>query len=319
LFLSLDRKYLVFAVPKIMGVTLSNFTGDPFAISTVSFGVISWIVAIAGGGASIQSEFPRLSWWTLVYEILVILLIFWLYINGNIELYKFALVGFVSVAFVLTTNSTNQLIYNTQSSANLACAAGCILLSILNVIWIGYFGGHPESPTNQFIDSFSLKSNNHHLSDSHEKSADEDFEYKRYAAPSANIPFSQSQTLFQENNVRQSQLTNMNPAQAQKNTASSSQGYMSSSQLNGLENFSNNDLNQTNNQQHNENTLSSIPFRYKAKALYSYDANPDDVNEISFAKDEILEVDDIDGKWWQARKSNGQIGICPSNYVKLLD
>lgn len=297
-----------------MGFRLSNFLGDPFAISTVSFGLISWIIAVAGGAASKQSSFPRFTWWGLVYQVLLIIMVFLLYLNNTIELYKFTLVGLFSIGFLYTSNSVNNLIYE-SSSGNLCCAAGCILLSMLNLLWIFYFGGHPESPSNQFIDSFAIKSNYAHGHLQSEKMDDHEFA----------VPRSASQG-FQMNDSRQLQNTNNKSA------------YMSLSHLNGLENFSHTNVvdagtasaNVTSmpNTVYNTNGTNTadsnfaVPvstFRYKARALYSYDASPDDINEISFAKDEVLEVDDIDGKWWQARRANGQVGICPSNYVKLLD
>ncbi|KAH7923895.1 hypothetical protein BV22DRAFT_1105812 [Leucogyrophana mollusca] len=66
------------------------------------------------------------------------------------------------------------------------------------------------------------------------------------------------------------------------------------------------------------NAAAPEAYSYKAKALYAYTASPDDPNEISFTKGEILDIVDRQGKWWQARKMDGTIGIAPSNYLQII-
>lgn len=56
---------------------------------------------------------------------------------------------------------------------------------------------------------------------------------------------------------------------------------------------------------------------YKARALYAYDANPEDSKEVSFVKGEILDVCNICGTWWPVKKASGEEGMAPSNYLVL--
>ena len=43
--------------------------------------------------------------------------------------------------------------------------------------------------------------------------------------------------------------------------------------------------------------------------MYAYNASPDDPNEVSFAKGDVLEVMDNTGKWYQVRTPSGQTGV----------
>jgi SHO1 osmosensor len=45
------------------------------------------------------------------------------------------------------------------------------------------------------------------------------------------------------------------------------------------------------------------------RAMYAYSASPDDPNEVSFAKGDMLDVIDGTGKWFQVRAPNGQTGV----------
>jgi hypothetical protein len=51
-------------------------------------------------------------------------------------------------------------------------------------------------------------------------------------------------------------------------------------------------------------------------------ASPDDSNEISFIKGEILDIIEKQGKWWEMRKADGTIGSTstpPSLFVSYLE
>ncbi|KAI9139892.1 hypothetical protein BKA69DRAFT_1083192 [Paraphysoderma sedebokerense] len=67
--------------------------------------------------------------------------------------------------------------------------------------------------------------------------------------------------------------------------------------------------------------VSQAPLQYnhKAKALFDYAANPSDPQELSFKKDDLLDVANPEGnKWWYCKKADGSTGIAPSNYLQLL-
>ncbi|ODV75437.1 osmosensor SHO1 CYBJADRAFT_166167 [Cyberlindnera jadinii NRRL Y-1542] len=281
---------------------ITNLTTDPFVVATWSVAMISWVIAFIGSiVANIEGSFPRFTWWGLVFQLLMLVFLPAVYCFDVVEWYRLFLTCGYSIAFIYTTNSATNLVWS-GGSATGAASAGVILLSMVNLIWVFYYGSDNASPINQWIDSFSLRGP--------KRSSVSPFHSSR--------PISPDKYSSSENDEF-------------KHSSWNNQRYMSSTALNGLENVSQGDTLETtpfNSPDHDGlgtnitaggTNITIDEFPYTARALYNYQKSPDDENEISFEKDEILKVNDIHSRWWQAKRANGEIGICPSNYVELIE
>lgn len=332
---------------------IKNLLGDPFALSTLSIAFISWIIALAGSAASASNNetFPRFTWWGIAFQFVIIVALILFYVFDLIDYYRPFLVGSISICFVYNTNSATNLVYG-LGSRKAAASAGVILLSIVNFIWVFYFGGDNASPVNRWIDSFSLNGIKPSPLE-HSK-----LRARRRSSRMATDNLESNNMHGYSNNTRFASTTSYQNYNKDNSVESVPQrNYMSSNALAGFENTEpgytpqidykkdhdattnisnihkdhNNGLGDTFISSTNGDTMMTgtlglyselgeeDTFPYTARALFSYEADPDDQYEISFNEGEILKVTDIEGRWWKARRANGITGIIPSNYVELID
>ncbi|PHH77141.1 hypothetical protein CDD80_909 [Ophiocordyceps camponoti-rufipedis] len=288
------------------GFRLGNIMGDPFALATTSISALAWLITFISCIISQvqptprdETPFPPFAWWAVVYSFFLIGGIFVVVASDAVHTYHVAITGYLAAGLVLVTSGVNSLVYS-KSGAREAAAAGFILLSILVIIWILYFGSTPSATPRAFIDSFALAKDSSAM---------------------------QGQPMNAYGSGRPETSNSVQPPQmytsAQLNGFENSSPIGNVSQVNGPRNSTGPMGFASTTQQHHTKSndvevVAPTEYPYQAKAIYSYEANPDDANEITFVKHEILEVSDVSGRWWQARKQNGEIGIAPSNYLILL-
>jgi SHO1 osmosensor len=186
------------------------------------------------------------------------------------------------------------------------------------IVWIFYYGSQPQASHRTFVDSYAL--HKEHPGSRSSRPISNGYT-NRPETQSANIP-PQMYTSAQLNGFETSSPVSGYPggpvgANGRNSSAAAPQfgGGMS---LGGGGGMNGNMSTMTPTNDETMNQEQSIEYPYRAKAIYSYEANPDDANEISFQKHDILEVSDVSGRWWQAKKPNGETGIAPSNYLILL-
>jgi len=304
------------------GMSMDNILGDPFALATISIAMLAWFIAFIGSIIATVSHapndgFPNYSWFTVAYMLCCIIGVFVVIASDTTQTYHVAIVGFLATGLVLTSSSVNSLIYS-SNGAKEASAAGHILLSMVSIVWIFYFGSTPSAVPRAYLDSFALHKDHRVSSGGRGMSTNYGSGYgngygngRPDTSISSNVP-PQMYTSAQLGGFETSSPVAGFPggaAGAERNSTIPRFG-------NGASNLG------VNGGMSSEPTAGEVvaptEYPYRAKAIYSYDANPDDANEISFAKHEILEVSDVSGRWWQAKKENGDTGIAPSNYLILL-
>ncbi|CCD42505.1 hypothetical protein BofuT4_P075880.1 [Botrytis cinerea T4] len=142
------------------GMSMDNILGDPFALATISIAMLAWFIAFIGSILATASHasndgFPNYSWFTIAYMMCCILGIFVVIASDTTQTYHVAIVGFLATGLVLTSSSVNSLIYS-SNGAKEAAAAGHILLSMVAIIWMFYFGSTPSAVPRAYLDSFAL-------------------------------------------------------------------------------------------------------------------------------------------------------------------
>lgn len=236
-------------------------------------------------------------------------------------------VGFLAAGLTYSTSIVNDLVYSPDGDKE-AAAAGFILLSMVmvshlifrfttatnntQIVWIFYFGSTPQSTHRGYIDSFALHKEQQRGSTRNSRPISPHY------APGG------QETTHVGNHAPQmytsAQLNGFETSSPVSGYPGGLVGQQSSQQRFGQGARSASPTNQTPTAavpmggiaaEHHDprnDVTSPTEYPYRAKAIYSYEANPDDANEISFSKHEILEVSDVSGRWWQAKKETGETG-----------
>ncbi|KAI4722309.1 high osmolarity signaling protein sho1 [Aureobasidium sp. EXF-10727] len=281
--------------------------GDPFALATSSIAIIAWLIAfVASVISKIHGQYPNYSWWALVYMFFCIIGVLVTVASDSVFTYHVAIVGFLAAGLVFTTSSVNSLVYSSDG-AHEAAAAGFILLSMVAIVWIFYYGSQPTASSRNVIDSFALH-------------RDSRVPSRISRQPQHNSYRPETSVSQQPQMYTSAQLSGFETSSPVTGFPGGALGAMDSNRDSGARYGQSNTLAPLSAATDRPNSTAAAPaeYPYRAKAIYSYEANPDDANEISFSKHEVLEISDVSGRWWQAKKENGDTGIAPSNYLILL-
>lgn len=383
----------------MMRYALSNVFGDPFWLTTLPMAIVGWAVALVGSilsSAFDSSTFPVFSWWGIAFEMVAILLVLHVAFSNQIRMYRLATISFLSIATIYTTNNTNNFVWRQNSSSGTA-AAGNILLSIINMIWILYLGTTQDEAVHTYIDSFAA----------YKKTSPAQTEYhRRMRERRKRVPLNGNHQAAQRSQMRGTSaypyrmsyapLEISGPTDFHRQNVESGTGGDPEANNNALQNNGNNPLHSTNmysveqlnrhglnshemeptssninmpNDQHPNNNYNGgdvqrytnyssfngnrasvaysghtygamtqaypedpyfednigeneVPFPSmepvaKARARYSYTQEAE--GELTFSEGQILEVCDMTGNWWSCRRQDGEYGMCPKNFLELLE
>ncbi|RPB24353.1 hypothetical protein L211DRAFT_785259 [Terfezia boudieri ATCC MYA-4762] len=266
-----------------------NIAGDPFALATISVSMIAWLIATVGSViAQTQSKINTFIWWTIAYQMCCLLAVTFVIGYSSHHRYSMAIVGYLAAGLVNTSLAADRLVASTFPARE-AAAAGFILFAMVQIVWIGYFGQNMSPPTG--YDSYAMGKD--------KSSSGYPYGSNRPETSTSSHHTPQMYTSAQLGGNFETSVANRIASGTTPPASTPTPGQSAAPAA-------------------EQEVAQPTEYPYRAQAMYNYEANPEDANEISFQKHEVLDVWDVSGRWWQARKTNGETGIAPSNYLVLL-
>lgn len=283
----------------------------PVFLVTFIIAIPSWIIAFAGQCAaeakysSSNGRTPAAGtlWFNIWLQLLVIIQLFLAISSDDLALHRFQLSIFLAIATALAVGGV-EFIFQTPG-AYIAIGVGWLLLTMVNLVWIVYLTSEEDTFLYNVLNSGGnggLSSHNRRIGTSVQRRD----ETPGYGGGEMGLGNS---------------IGGM-PRGISSNTINSG-GYGGGYAPASMEGTPQKVTSVTRNEYGHTGVQSpgideSVPRPQRAKALYAYSASPDDPNEVSFMKGEMLDVVDATGKWFQVRTPAGVTGIAPSNYLVLL-
>ncbi|OXB33523.1 SHO1 osmosensor [Cryptococcus neoformans] len=282
----------------------------PVFLVTFIIAVPSWIIAFAGqcaAEAKYSSSNGRAPvagslWFNIWLQLLIIIQLFLAVSSDDLALHRFQLSIFLAIATALAVGGV-QFIFGTPG-AYVATGVGWLLLTMVNLVWIVYLTSEEDT----FFYNMLNSGGNGGLSN-HSRRIGTAVQ-RRDSTPGygggemglgnsiGGMPRGISSNTMNSGGYGGGYSPAAMEGTPQKLTSAREEYNHTGVQSPGID--------------------ESVPRPQRAKALYAYSASPDDPNEVSFMKGEILEVVDATGKWFQVRTPAGITGIAPSNYLVLL-
>ncbi|KAJ3575246.1 hypothetical protein NP233_g1230 [Leucocoprinus birnbaumii] len=308
--------------------------------------IAAWFVTFISQAFVEASGSAGTLWFAIFLELFLILGVLYTLATDAVSMHRFQISVFGAVAIVFSVNGVE---FNAPGAATKAMSAGWLILAMVNILWVLYFTSEEDSLAYHIFNSMgnggltppSRRRRTRTQSSMHNMGGGNG--YAGYAQSggigSQDVAYDTKVGggFGSTNNALRSQNSfagSIDPATRSigGGTAAGGAGSINNAtgtnagSIAGADNGPHSPLMVgigAGGSQGTNSAVDPVPppadtFSYKARALYAYTANPDDPNEISFTKGEVLDIIDKNGKWWQARKADGSVGIAPSNYLALI-
>ncbi|KAI8082766.1 uncharacterized protein BX664DRAFT_339007 [Halteromyces radiatus] len=256
-----------------MSLNITHVTRNPIVFSSAIIVAVGWFILFIG---TCISGFKGVVWWIIIYELGLILGIFYVLMKSAFPDYRLLILTCLAISITLLIQTIDSHLHVGMGSAK-ASAAGGIMIITMQFFWVIVFGSTPESWFHSAVYGLPSSSSATPASAKY---------YDNEGAMPLSTP---TQYSMSQHDSIHSGFAPMDCSVQQQQQQQQQQAYI-------------------------PQTTTTYDPANNAIALHPYTANPDDPNELSFYKGEVLEILDRRGNWWQARKQDQTIGIVPSNY-----